>query len=59
MVSEEVRRFGHVAGTAADQPDSLHARVRELSVTRELGETLDRVLETVDHDGQVVLKHGR
>lgn len=43
----------HVVGTGPDESDSLHASVGETRVARELGQTLDRVLERVYHDGKV------
>ena len=48
------RFLGDVFGTVPDEPDRLHARVREAGVTGELGEALDSVLERVD-DGQEIL----
>lgn len=45
----------NVFGAVSYERDGLHAGVREAGITRELTETLHRVLEGVDHSDEMLL----
>lgn len=53
-----LRFLGHIFGAEPDQPNRLHADVRKVGVAGKLRQTLDSLLERIQHHREVQVQMG-